>query len=382
MNMNDYSRVTGRIEPSERCRNEVLNMNSERKRKIVKSNTGSRTAAMAAAAVLIAGGAGVTGFHFMTRGANGPSADPEPIVTQTTEAPTEEPTTEAEQPTTEESGAKAEFEILGTSFNNNELTIDVQVRLPEEYESINGEMSLKAAMEIDGEPVRLPDYNEEGCRYVNFHKSESENVWLGTVTHYLSESGELQGKKELSVHLSDMSVYSYSETDDTSQEYNISGDFTFTMAIEFDGKSHVIEKDGFEAHIIKNTPDMVLIGGIERNDLETYLIEKGWDTTSEEYKYNGVHPVFVIIDENNNDLTPIPGDDNGCLETVDISNGGQLAVSCYRPPTDNIRCVFIDKNQHKSPLGTIDINTAYGTNTFEIVADIPIDLSQYPMDSE
>lgn len=53
MNMNDYKKVADRMEPSEHCRNEVLNMKNT---KITKKNNHRLTAVLIAAAVMTAGG--------------------------------------------------------------------------------------------------------------------------------------------------------------------------------------------------------------------------------------------------------------------------------------------------------------------------------------
>lgn len=54
MNINDYNKVTDRIEPSERCRNEVLNMNKRHKKHIKLNKRG--VAAIVAVAVAACGG--------------------------------------------------------------------------------------------------------------------------------------------------------------------------------------------------------------------------------------------------------------------------------------------------------------------------------------
>ncbi len=57
MNLNDYNKVIDRIVPSERCRNEVLNMNKRRKKHIKLNKRGF--ALIAAAAVVACGGTAV-----------------------------------------------------------------------------------------------------------------------------------------------------------------------------------------------------------------------------------------------------------------------------------------------------------------------------------
>lgn len=388
MNMNDYNRVTSRIEPSDRCRNEVLDMNGERKRKIVRNNTGSRTAAIAAAAVLIAGGAGITGFHFLTNGTSGPGTDPEPTTavsateeaTDTAETLIEEGTIEI---TTEEAEPEISFSVNGTACINSDLVFDIQAKLPYGFDAGNGMLTLSADIIIDGKEINDPALGGDPFS-VDMYSDSETNTFNGKLSFFLPDAEQFTGSKEVNVRLYNPAIIQFIDNGDMQGEdrRDLNGEFTFNAEIEAKGKSNVIEKDGFKAVIIKNTPDMIICGGIETSDLDDYLEAKGWDTSDEGYKYNGVHPVFLIVDENNNELTPIPGDDNGFLESVDLNSGGQLAVSCYRPPTDKIRCVFVDKNQHPSPLGTEEITGQHGTYSYEIIAEIPIDLSQYPMESE
>lgn len=57
MNMNDYRKVTDRIYPSDKCREEVMNMRSDNNRKKIKHRyTGKAVAAIAVAVVAACGG--------------------------------------------------------------------------------------------------------------------------------------------------------------------------------------------------------------------------------------------------------------------------------------------------------------------------------------
>lgn len=388
MNMNDYNKVTSRITPSDRCRNEVLNMNGERKRKIVKNSTGNRTAAIAAAALLIAGGAGITGFHFLTNGTGGPGTDPEPAsdVVTTTEDATELTITGElliEEETTEESDSEEitpgfDVKLDSAECNSGYMIYNISAELPDMYTDLDGSLYFEGEIDIDGTTIKNTRSNDT-VFYIDLIKEGEGCVWTGQLTYYLPKDEQFSGTKQTTLRLYEPYFSPYFSTD---EEYKISGSFKFDTEIEAKGNFYTVEKDGFSAVICKMDQDMILCGGIDTPDLDGYLKDKGWDTSTEDFKYNDVHPVSVFVDENNVPLTTIPGDDNNCLETMDLTNGGQLAVTYYRPSTNNIKCLFVDKNGHSSPLGQVTITNDYGTDTMEIVAEIPIDLSQVVITEE
>ena len=133
MNMNDYKKVTDRLEPDERCRKEVLDM-SKRENKIKQNTTefeekvsgvevrrgngALRFVGIAAAFALIAGGIGTTGVLLHKNSRN---------VSQLTEAGEEETVTEelteevTEEATESEAGEDYDYEAIAREITDGYL---------------------------------------------------------------------------------------------------------------------------------------------------------------------------------------------------------------------------------------------------------------------
>lgn len=133
MNMNDYKKVTDRLEPDERCRKEVLDMSKRENR--IKQNTNEfeekvsgvevrrgngalRFVGIAAAFALIAGGIGTTGVLLHKNSRN---------VSQLTEASEEETVTEeiteevTEEATESEAGEDYDYEAIAREITDGYL---------------------------------------------------------------------------------------------------------------------------------------------------------------------------------------------------------------------------------------------------------------------
>lgn len=148
MNMNDYKKVTDRLEPDERCRKEVLDMSKRENR--IKQNTNEfeekvsgvevrrgngalRFVGIAAAFALIAGGIGTTGVLLHKNSRN---------VSQLTEAGEEETVTEeiteevTEEPTESEAGEDYDYEAIAREITDGYLErTDILVYGDVEYDA-------------------------------------------------------------------------------------------------------------------------------------------------------------------------------------------------------------------------------------------------------
>lgn len=133
MNMNDYKKVTDRLEPDERCRKEVLDMSKRENRikqnttefeekvsgvEVRRGNGALRFVGIAAAFALIAGGIGTTGVLLHKNSRN---------VSQLTEAGEEETVTEeiteevTEEATESEAGEDYDYEAIAREITDGYL---------------------------------------------------------------------------------------------------------------------------------------------------------------------------------------------------------------------------------------------------------------------
>lgn len=131
MNINDYKKVTDRIEPNEKCRDEVLGMN-KREKNIEQTITGvevrsgrsiSKYLGIAAACVLIAGSAGTTGvlLHNSSKKAVQQTEVEEQA---TTEVNTVEEVTEEATKALYEGTVECDYQAIATELTDRYLDAD------------------------------------------------------------------------------------------------------------------------------------------------------------------------------------------------------------------------------------------------------------------
>ena len=345
MNMNDYRKVTDRIEPSERCREEIFNMSKRRKNHIRLNKKG--IAAIVAVAVAACGGTAV--FAADKLGAFDKLKNIKER-TVTTDDGREFHINKFEHKDYDKIADNAEILSEPVTENTENISISIDSIYcdgrtiilgvtgsltdgnPENYGFIN----LSPEIEING---RKYEYYKDVTQQDGYMVVDAglKNSFTGSITFVLADDEKLIEPTDITVHMRDILCSEKYFTDSVSI-----GDMTLTATVTPDtalmNNCNIVKsEDGFTATVYDISPTMMTVGcdyPIEYDlNEETIEIEEGGKMI-EICKY---HIFDMWYDADGNRLTPLE-------ITVDMGNG--VYAGCMEPPsTDTVIVKFCNKQQ-------------------------------------
>lgn len=361
MNLNDYIKVTDRIEPSERCRNEVLNMNKRRKKNIKLSKKG--ITAIVAVAVAACGGTAAFAAERMgafeklkaneSRTVENDYGDEFPIVKE-------------ERKDYEQIGKAAEILAEPAQTDNENISLAVD------------SVYCDGKMLVFGITGSLPNGNPEGYGYIHlwnfslemngessYPKSfsypdgtlttadgymvidpDETNSFTGSVTCILNNDNQLTEPTDVTIHFNNIECSEKYFTDTTSigsadVSVTVTPDPSLTKQI-----GRVFADDGYSFTIHEITPAMMTAScsypddynyNGDINDESTTIFVRD-DNGEIIDRYPRYSIMAMVYDEYGNRL------DRVLNEPVDVG-GGKQAGTFVSPTTDKIIVKFCNKQQ-------------------------------------
>lgn len=270
MNINDYKKVTDRIEPSERCREEVLKMN-KRENKIKHKVNKKAIAAIVTVAVAACGGTaafaarntdvfnklmGKKDRTFTDSIGEERPIDKYDIVDY---EPISENAVILDEPA-ETHSEEMSLAIDSVYCDGQNVTLAITGSLadgnPEGVKAFYFDTTLKIGNKVYSTKDRpFGEYSWfEGSLYLD---EGAENSFTGSVNLTLKEGSKIRGRKNATLTLSNIHGGGYinRETDCVKEIGDVSVDFEFTpdLSLVNDSDYHV-EEDGFVVNIYEMTP--------------------------------------------------------------------------------------------------------------------------------
>lgn len=344
MNMNDYRKVTDRIEPSERCREEIFNMSKRRKNHIRLNKKG--IAAIVAVAVAACGGTAV--FAADKLGAFDKLKNIKER-TVTTDDGREFPINKFEHKDYDKIADNAEFLSEPVTENTENISISIDSVYcdgrtiilgvtgsltdgnPENY----GYIHLTPKLEIND-----MIYNDNSLtHYYGYMVLDEEmtNSFTGSITLVLAENEKFTEPTEIKVHMNDICCAENYFSDRVSI-----GGMTLTTTVTPDtalmNNCNIVQsEDGFTATVYDISPAMMTVG-------YDYPVEYDLNEEKIEIEESGriieipKYALFAMwYDANGNRLKPFE-------MTVDMGNG--VYAEWIEPPsTDTVIVKFCNKQQ-------------------------------------
>lgn len=361
MNINDYNKVTDRIEPSERCRNEVLNMNKRQKKHIKLNKRG--VAAIIAVAVAACGGTAVYAAERMgafeklkeneSRTVENDYGDEFPIVKE-------------ERKDYEQIGNAAEIlsEPAQTDNENISLTVDsvycdgkmlvfgITGSLPNGNPGGYGYIHLwNFSLEMNGESSYHKSFDypsgtlTNGDGYMVIDPDET-NSFTGSVTCMLNNDSLLTEPTDVTIHFNNIECSEKYFTDTTSigsaeVSVTVTPDPSLTKQI-----GRVYADNGYSFTIHEITPAMMTASysypdeygynGDINDESNTIFVRDDNGEIIDRYPRYSI--IAMVYDEYGNRLGRVLD------EPVDVGDGKQ-AETFVSPTTDKIIVKFCNKQQ-------------------------------------
>lgn len=351
MNINDYNKVTDRIEPSERCREEIFNRNKRRRNHIKLSKKGITT--IIAVAVAACGGTAVFAAEKFGAFDRLKNISERTIIT---DDGIELPINKFERKDYEKIGKSAEtlsepvtVETENISVNIDSVYCDGRTIVLEITGSlINGNPNnwgyiyLEPSFSINGNNYNYPKNLSEASGYMVLDEDET-NSFTGSITFVLNDDVTLNDTTEITVNIEDIQC---SEVYFTEKESigSASIDVSVTPDTELVKKAGItVEDDGYSFTIYEITPVMMTA---DYSYPKKYSVFNETTMTDIQYDQAGnitqgipkYSIIAMLYDADGNRL------DRVLDSPVDLGNGKQ-AYTFASPETDTIIVKFCNKQE-------------------------------------
>lgn len=393
MNMNDYKKVVDRISPSERCREEVLNMRSENnRRKIKRKPTGRIIAVIAVAAIAACGGtvAAASGLGAFDRLANkkdrtitydngyvGPidkfdDNDYEKISPHAVQF----------EEVSKASNDYFTVELDSAYFDGTELILGFTGEIADGNVKALSSLRFTSMLEINGERVMearpdkayMPYWG--GCFVID---EGTDNSFTGSMTCVLPYSARFDDTAEVTLKINNIwsnEILTYSEREQRPYSYEVmphkkENILTLSANVTADTGlikqiNKTVEQDGFSLTVYSMSPAMMLVNTSYPESYDIAIREEIENGTSDGHCH-AVHPVAFLFDEDGNYIAPLG------FDPVQMADGKWASASL---PTDSktITMKVGDKNCTSNELGSIEFDNKYGHQSFGYITELTLDL--------
>ncbi|MBP5362091.1 MAG: hypothetical protein J6Y71_03560 [Ruminococcus sp.] len=395
MNMNDYKKVTDRIYPSDRCRDEVMNMRSEHNRKRIKHRPMGKVIATISVAVVAACGGTVAAASKL--GAFDKLSDKRDR-TISYENGYVGPIDKFDRNEYDKIAPHAvKFEEVSHA-ENDKFSVDLDSAYYDGMEMIlgfTGEMTngnvegfsslvFTANIEINGEQIspkcydgldRGPDW---GGSFV-IDEGES-NSFTGSMTCILPYEVRFDDTAEVSVKINRIASNEIINHDDPEHPYNYEitnghddGQLQLSENVTADTSlvrqiNKTAEKDGFYFTIYSISPAMMLCHSGYPESYDIALNEEIMNGT-EDGKIHSVHPLIFVFDDDGNYIEGLP------INPIDMPDG-EWASACVSTDSKTLTIKVGDKNCQSNENGSIEFDDQYGHRSFGYITEFTLDLSE------
>lgn len=392
--MNDYKKVTDRIEPGERCREEVLNMRSAKNRKNIKVKSKGRLVALISAATVAA--CGGTAALAAELGAFDKLTNKQER-TITLDNGVETPIDKYDHNDYEKIAANSvKFEEVSSASNEymsaaldsvycdgQELIVGFTGEMADGNPEGLSTLRFTAIVEVNGERITTDRIDGSYLPYYGgaFVIDEgTANSFTGSMTCMLPASARFTDTADVTIkinHIWSNEKDYYDEAAQRSYSYEIMPEdaekLTFASSVTADTSllkqiNKTVEQDGFYITVYSISPAMMLVD---------YGYPEAYDIAMDEEIENGtddgychaVHPVAALFDEDGNYIDWLD------MDSVLMEDGTWL--SAYQS-TDSktITIKFGDKNCESNELGTVEFDNIYGHYSFGYITELTIDISE------
>lgn len=352
MNMNDYKNVTDRLEPSTRCRNEVLSMNKKKKHNIKLTKRG--IALISAAVLAVCGGTAAYAidklgvFDRLNNTLNDTYVDERgnEWKKDKIEAHDFEKISQNAQPLTEPmplDGDEISITVESVYCDGNTLILGLSGSLADGNTEGYQYIPFDPVIEMNGKTYSQSTYGIVGqtsiCWLYSklYLESGTQNSFLGNVTLTLNDSHKITDPTDI-----EFRFHSFRPTSDIYGVYGsdtpkLSDEFAFSLNVTPDESlvrqiNHTfIDSDGYSVPILSISPVGVQIQVWDMNEIEEHELPY--------QKENPNSKLFEIwTDSNGNELEGI-----GMFHPI-VHEDGTKAGLRQPPETDIINIKFYDAN--------------------------------------
>ena len=396
MNMNDYRKVTDRIYPSDKCREEAMNMRSDNNRKKIKHrHTGKAVAAIAVAVVAACGGtvataAGLGAFDKLSNkrdrtitysnGYTGPldKFDRNEYDKIAPHAVKFEEVSHAEND-------KFSVDLDSAYYDGIELILGFTGEMANGNEEGLNTLGFTATVEIDGKQIS-PKYFDGLDRGPNWGGSfvideGTDNNFTGSMTCILPCEARFDDTAEVRVTLTriwsnEKQTYDYDT--DTPHSYDVmtgqeDGRLELSQNITADTSlvrqiNKTAEKDGFYFTVYSISPAMMLCHGGYPESYDIAMREEIENGTEDGYCH-AVHPLMFVFDEDGNYIEGLP------MNPIDMPDG-EWASASVSTDSKTLTIKVGDKNCQSNENGSIEFDDQYGHQSFGYITEFTLDLTE------
>ncbi|MDO4864322.1 MAG: hypothetical protein Q4A05_09160 [Ruminococcus sp.] len=396
MNMDDYKRVTDRIYPSDRCREEVMNMKNAHNRRKIKHRPIGRIIAVVSAAALAACGGTVAAasklgaFDKLTdkrdrtitydNGYTGPldKYDRNEYDKIAPHAAKFEEVSHAENDC-------FSVDLDSAYYDGLEMILGFTGEMASGNEEGLNQLGFTATLEINGEQIHPKSYDGQNLMtdwWGTFVIDEGENnSFTGSMTCILPCEARFDDTAEVKVTLTsiwsnEISTYDY-DTDTPHSYYimeghddgrlelseNVTADTSLVRKI-----NKTAEKDGFYFTVYSISPAMMLCRGGYPESYDIAMNEEIMNGT-EDGKAHYVHPLMFVFDEDGNYIEGLP------MNPIDMPDG-EWASASVSTDSKTLTIKVGDKNCQSNENGSVEFDDQYGHQSFGYITEFTLDLTE------
>ena len=394
MNMNDYRKVTDRIYPSDKCREEVMNMRSANNRKKIKHrHTGKAVAAIAVAVVAVCGGtvaaaAGLGAFDKLSNkrdrtitysnGYTGPidkfdRNDYEKIAPHAVKF---EEVSHAENDC-------FSVDLDSAYYDGLELILGFTGEMGNGNEEQFSALVFTANIEIDGEQIS-PKYGDGLDRGSNWGGTfvideGTDNSFTGSMTCILPYEARFDDTAEVKVRINRIASNEIIlGTNENPENYEITSagkDGALEMSANVTADTSLIrqvnktaEKDGFYFTVYSISPAMMLCHGGYPESYDIAMREEIENGTEDGYSH-AVHPLMFVFDEDGNLIEGLP------INPIDMADGNWASAS-ESTDSKTLTIKVADKNCKSNENGSVEFDDLDGHHSFGYITEFTLDLGE------
>lgn len=383
--MNDYRKVTDRIYPSDKCREEVMNMRSENNRKRIKHrHTGKAVAAIAIAVVAVCGGTVAAASRL---GAFDRLTDLQERTPLKENYDFNEYEKIAPHSVTFEEVSHAgndcfTADLDSVYFDGLELILGFSGKMGNGNPGITDLLRFTAELEINGEKVAPIEGNRiQGSEswFGQFVLDEgTENSFSGSLTCVLPYNSRFDGTAEVTVRIDHIWSHYVPAGIQSSGLYEImpvQSGRTLDLSANVTADTSLVrqinktaEKDGFYFTVYSISPAMMLCHGGYPESYDIAMREEIENGTEDGYCH-AVHPLVFVFDEDGNYIEGLP------MNPIDMPDG-EWASACVSTDSKTLTIKVGDKNCQSNENGSVEFDDQYGHQSFGYITEFTLDLDE------
>ena len=394
MNMNDYRKVTDRIYPSDKCREEVMNMRSENNRKKIKHrHTGKVIATIAVAVVAACGGtvaaaAGLGAFDKLSNKRNRTITYSNGYTGSIDKFDRNDYEKIAPHAVRFEEVSHAENDCFSVDldsayYDGLELILGFTGEMGNGNEEAFSTLVFTATIEIDGEQIS-PKYGDGLDRGPNWGGSfvideGTDNNFTGSMTCILPCEARFDDTAEVRVRITRIaSNEKIIGTGEHPQNYEITSahnDGALEMSANVTADTSLVrqinktaEHDGFYFTVYSISPAMMLCHGGYPESYDIAMQEEIENGTEDGYCH-AVHPMMFVFDEDGNYIEGLP------MNPIDMPDG-EWASASVSTDSKTLTIKVGDRFCQSNENGSVEFDDQYGHHSFGYITEFTLDLDE------